>query len=93
MKSLNSLPMVLTLAVVGSAQAADKSAESSCRSLSFAALPDTVLKTPTVVAAGTMPDSTPSLPAHCLVRGTIEPRVGKGGVAFGSKLELRLPVS
>jgi hypothetical protein len=32
------------------------------------------------------------LPAHCRVRGTLEPRTGARGVAYGTRFELRLPV-
>ena len=32
-----------------------------------------------------------NLPAHCLVKGTINPRVGVGGREFGIGFELRLP--
>ncbi|WP_238363971.1 tannase/feruloyl esterase family alpha/beta hydrolase [Mesobacterium pallidum] len=32
-----------------------------------------------------------ALPAHCLVRGVIEPRVGTGGKQYGTGFELRLP--
>ncbi|MEB2647838.1 tannase/feruloyl esterase family alpha/beta hydrolase [Pseudomonas canadensis] len=93
MNILNRLPVILTLAVVGSAQAMDHSAEANCNSLSSVALQDTVVEKSVLVEAGPMPDSEASLPAHCLVRGTIESRVGNSGVAFGSKFELRLPVS
>jgi len=31
------------------------------------------------------------LPAHCIVRGTIDPRNGRDGVAYGIGFELRLP--
>jgi feruloyl esterase len=32
------------------------------------------------------------LPAHCLLHGVLEPRVGERGVAYGTGFELRLPV-
>lgn len=54
------------------------------------------------VAAGTLPDENRAraalagegrapMPAHCLVQGMIAPRVGAGGVAFGTGFELRIP--
>ena len=33
------------------------------------------------------------LPAHCLVRGVLDPRVGVGGVKYGLGFELRMPVN
>ena len=33
------------------------------------------------------------LPAHCLVRGVLDPRVGVGGVKYGLGFELRLPLN
>jgi hypothetical protein len=33
------------------------------------------------------------LPAHCLVRGVLEPRTGVGGVKYGLGFELRMPVN
>ena len=32
-----------------------------------------------------------SLPAHCLIRGILDPRVGVGGVKYGLCFELRMP--
>ncbi len=34
-----------------------------------------------------------ALPAHCIVRGVIDPRTGAGGVVFGTGFELRLPAN
>ena len=34
-----------------------------------------------------------SLPAHCLVRGILDPRVGVGGVKYGLGFELRMPAN
>ncbi|HTN14721.1 MAG TPA: tannase/feruloyl esterase family alpha/beta hydrolase [Sphingomonadaceae bacterium] len=39
------------------------------------------------------PGASPAvLPAHCLVKGTIAPRIGHGGREFGIGFELRLPL-
>lgn len=63
-----------------------------CQHLDVSALAETVFDSPpTLVEAGAHAGEI-TLPAHCLVRGTIEPRIGVGGVAFGSKFELRMPV-
>jgi feruloyl esterase len=35
--------------------------------------------------------ATTFLPAHCVVKGTINPRTGSDGVAYGIQFELRLP--
>lgn len=44
--------------------------------------------------SGGPPSATPApvLPAHCILRGTINPRTGHGGRAFGIGFELRMPV-
>ncbi len=34
-----------------------------------------------------------SLPAQCLIRGVLDPRVGVGGVKYGLRFELRLPAN
>jgi feruloyl esterase len=53
-----------------------------------------VLAASTWVDAGTAKASTTAatfLPAHCIVKGTINPRTGVDGVPYGIMFELRLP--
>ena len=58
-------------------------------------IPDVVITSATPTPAGVGPQSgrTPSveLPAHCLVRGEIDRRVGAGGLPLFIGFELRLP--
>lgn len=93
MKFRDSLSAIVVLFSVGSAYGMPSPSDADCSALAATGLTNTVLDRPIVVAAGPMPDSEVPLPAHCLIRGTIEPRVGIGGVAFGTQFELRLPVS
>ncbi len=49
---------------------------------------ETVPEGPAPVRPG---EVAPPLPEHCLVEGTINPRTGFGGVAYGIGFEIRLP--
>lgn len=57
----------------------------SCGALAGIAAHDTIVSEATAMPAGD------GLPAHCLVRGVIEPRIGTGGNQYGTGFELRLP--
>jgi hypothetical protein len=76
----------------------------ACGDLAGLARPDLRIARAESVPAGTLPADNPAraaltgaararaaLPAHCLVEGTIEPRTGAGGVAYGIGFQLRLP--
>ncbi len=66
-----------------------------CASLAGNGREDLVISTASLQLAGPAPapPGAPSahLPAHCLVKGTINPRTGVGGREFGIGFELRLP--
>lgn len=70
-----------------------------CAALSSLAGPNLVISAATATPAGPMPAppmmmpgmKLPDLPAHCLVRGTLNPRKGKDGRPYGIGFELRLP--
>ncbi|KMO42041.1 feruloyl esterase [Methylobacterium variabile] len=76
----------------------------ACGDLAGFARPDLRITRAEAVPAGTLPADNPgraaltgtarvraALPAHCLVEGTIDPRVGAGGAAYGIGFQLRLP--
>ncbi|TGE01761.1 tannase/feruloyl esterase family alpha/beta hydrolase [Methylobacterium nonmethylotrophicum] len=76
----------------------------ACGDIASLARPDLRIARAEAVPAGTLPSDNPgraaltgaarakaALPAHCLVEGTIDPRVGAGGVAYGIGFQLRLP--
>lgn len=63
-------------------------ASERCASLARLARPDLVIERAEL--AETAGDRI--LPAHCLVKATIDPRTGVGGRAFGIGFELRLPL-
>lgn len=66
----------------------------SCAALGRMLPAHTVLDAaPALVADGEAAAGGTRLPAHCLLRGTIDARTGVGGVPFGSKFELRMPVA
>ncbi|HWP65427.1 MAG TPA: tannase/feruloyl esterase family alpha/beta hydrolase [Candidatus Limnocylindria bacterium] len=73
------------LPLVAAPAAARVTAAEHCAALAALALPGTEIE-----AASAIPASR-TLPAYCKVRGTIERRVGAGGVEFGIGFELRLP--
>lgn len=67
----------------------------ACAALVSLALPATIIHSAVPVAASTHAAVGQPAAAHCLVRGTVEPRtgMGEGGAAraYGSGFELRLP--
>ncbi|MET7242388.1 tannase/feruloyl esterase family alpha/beta hydrolase [Methylobacterium sp. EM32] len=76
----------------------------ACGDLAQLARPDLRITRAEALPAGTLPADNPgraaltgaarakaALPAHCLVEGTIDPRTGAGGVAYGIGFQLRLP--
>ncbi|AWN49899.1 tannase/feruloyl esterase family alpha/beta hydrolase [Methylobacterium terrae] len=100
------LPAALTLAgLLLTALAHPALADAlACGDLTRLARPDLRIARAEAVPAGTLPADNPgraaltgaararaALPAHCLVEGTIDPRVGAGGVAYGTGFQLRLP--
>ena len=93
-RNVSSALVVLCGAVVlGTAAAtAGQSPVVPCAQLALLQLPDTQITKAEAVAAGVVKANATDLPAHCLVQGIIEPRVGANGVKFGSGFELRLPV-
>src|SRR5512146_558275 len=67
-----------------------------CRSLKRFAPPDFVVETLELVRPETVklaPAAVVELPAHCLFRGTLAPRIASDGQHFGIGMELRLPLS
>jgi pimeloyl-ACP methyl ester carboxylesterase len=62
----------------------------ACEGVSTIALPETTLVT-TYTEATPAKGSLPALPAHCVVRGAMSPRVGVGGRTYETRFELRLP--
>lgn len=44
-------------------------------------------------AAGTTSSGTTPLPDHCQVQGVVNSRAGVGGIQYGNKFELRLPIA
>ena len=75
-------------------RAETESAALRCQRLDPTALTDSAFDDPPAfLDAATDAKSTVRFPAHCVVRGTIEKRNGVGGVQFGSKFELRMPVA
>ena len=73
-------------------------AKSRCEALSGLARSGLIIDTATIVLAGPLPSDNAgaqpavALPAHCLVRGAIDPRTGFGGRKFGIGFELRMPL-
>jgi len=71
-----------------------------CSALTSLASPNLVITTAQAVAAGPSPPppmmmmpgmKLPDLPAHCLVRGVLNPRKGADGRQYGIGFELRMP--
>lgn len=50
-----------------------------------------VLEKDTIVSEAVSIEPGEGLPAHCLLRGVIEPRIGAGGKQYGTGFELRMP--
>ncbi|MFH6784582.1 MULTISPECIES: tannase/feruloyl esterase family alpha/beta hydrolase [Methylobacterium] len=76
----------------------------ACGDLARLVRPDLRITRAEAIPAGTLPADNPgraaltgaarakaALPAHCLVEGIIDPRVGAGGVEYGIGFQLRLP--
>jgi pimeloyl-ACP methyl ester carboxylesterase len=64
----------------------------ACRALTAATLPATTITSASYSEAGAGPGpNAPVLPAHCVVRGAIAPRVGVDGKTYETRFELRLP--
>jgi pimeloyl-ACP methyl ester carboxylesterase len=64
----------------------------ACAALTGVTLPVTTITAATYSAAGSAPGpNASSLPAHCIVRGAIAPRVGVEGRPYETRFELRLP--
>jgi feruloyl esterase len=63
-----------------------------CSTLSRAAIPDVEITSATLTPAGPAGRGGGNVPAHCLVRGAIDKRVGFAGKTFAIGFELRLPV-
>ncbi|TNC08659.1 tannase/feruloyl esterase family alpha/beta hydrolase [Methylobacterium terricola] len=95
------LPVVLGLTGLSLPALADPLA---CGDLARLARSDLRITRAEAIPAGTLPADNPgraaltgaararaALPAHCLVEGTIDPRVGAGGVSYGIGFQLRLP--
>ncbi|OAS26881.1 feruloyl esterase [Methylobacterium platani] len=102
-RARRSLPVVFGLCLPGVLSPAS-AAPLACGDLARLARPDLRIARAEAVPAGTLPADNPgraaltgaarakaALPAHCLVEGTIDPRVGAGGVAYGIGFQLRLP--
>lgn len=60
-------------------------AQQDCAALAGVAAHDTI------VSEAIAMEAADGNPAHCLVRGVIEPRIGAGGNQYGTGFELRLP--
>ena len=63
-----------------------------CVALARMTIPDVEIASANLVPAGPAGRGGGLLPAHCLVRGAIDKRVGFGGKTFAIGFELRLPV-
>lgn len=94
------LAIALFAAAPGAAQTQVADAAARCASLAGQASGNVEFGTVELVPAGPLarpagapPAAAPSpdLPGHCLVRGTIDRRIGLGGREFGIGFELRLP--
>jgi feruloyl esterase len=65
-----------------------------CSAIQKLELPNTVIKTSLKIEDGALVTSDKvKMPAHCLVTGEINPRVGVDGVKYSMGFELRLPLS
>lgn len=64
----------------------------ACAAIARADVPATTITSATYAEVGTTAGPNASaLPAHCVVRGAIAPRVGEGGRPYETRFELRLP--
>ncbi len=84
-------------AAAASPPAVPPTSVAACRALLTQVLPDTRITAAewvpagTPIAVGLMHRVIGGQPAHCLVRGESGRHVGKDGVAYGDRFELRLP--
>jgi len=72
-------------AALAIACAAAPATAQDCASLTGVAAHDTI------ISEAVSQPAADGLPAHCLVRGVIEPRIGTGGRQYGTGFELRMP--
>lgn len=66
----------------------------ACKAIAELAGPDFLVHRAEMVPAGPLPGQTgirENLPEHCLVQGTLNPRIGAGGREFGIGFDLRMP--
>jgi feruloyl esterase len=90
------------LALTGAFGSAALAQTRACADLAGLARPDLRITRAEAVPAGTLPtenrgraalagpDRAP-MPAHCVVEGMIAPRIGVGGVSYGTGFQMRLP--
>jgi feruloyl esterase len=86
--------IVLALTCTVAPAPAAVTAAADCAALAALTFPDTGITAAEPVATGTFPIGATdgrALPAYCKVLGTIDERIGTGGVSFGIRFELRLP--
>jgi poly(3-hydroxybutyrate) depolymerase len=72
--------------------------KASCEALSSVAAstlpnPSTVISTAAYVVAAAASGSTPAVPDHCLIQGTINKRTGTDGQPYQISFELRMPTT
>jgi feruloyl esterase len=75
-----------------STKMAKPSVLNACESLQQANLPNTSIGSAQSIAEGGAQLGKVALPAHCLVRGSIERRTGADGLDYAIAFEMRLPV-
>jgi len=63
-----------------------------CSALSRVSIPDVEITSAALTPAGPAGRGGGTVPDHCLVRGTIDKRIGFGGKTFAIGFEMRLPV-
>lgn len=63
-----------------------------CTALQRVVLPNTVINSTLAVSAGAVSSEGVAMPAHCVVNGEINPRIGVNGVRYSIGFELRLPL-
>lgn len=63
-----------------------------CAALERVTLSNTVIKSSTRVEANTVSSGDVRMPAHCVVKGEMYPRIGVDGVRYSMGFELRLPL-
>ena len=62
-----------------------------CETLRSVTLAETRITSATYFDAASSTATSPALPAHCIVRGSIAPRTGVDGKPYETRFELRLP--